>query len=379
MFKFLKEKTVPTFIVLFLFAMVVFLVLWLAITQGGEHNCSSSIDKQRQLEKQVRALQKEVRENTSADCCCCDSEFEPLVESRPYLLGVNLLDLHSNVSGTEFVYTNGSQSLTSPINGSVKEAKLGWSWGLQVFFGYEFGFENWLLGGDYLHMKSSRTTQVNSGTDTTLVPLKGTLVPTTLVGQAKSALDLSINGLDLLLDKRFLVFRNLQLNPKIGFQSLWLSIDQDSYYSQGGLGNDTLAVYDQSKFWGIGPLIGIDSRWFFCGGCYFSADITGKFPYGNFKVDYREYLNSDQQKGVRLHEQLHCFAPNVHFDIGLGYGCLLSDFHCEPLQLEISYWGDYYFHQNQIFQFVETSPPKFNRLGDDVSQHGLALKVAVQF
>ncbi|MCH9612181.1 MAG: hypothetical protein S4CHLAM102_06650 [Chlamydiia bacterium] len=378
-----RARIVTIGIVTILLALVGFLVLWMSIAYPlMRKKVGRDPYFEQRTEREIRTLKKQVkqlkRENAGYNGIVSD-EFECATAEQDFRFEARALYLYPSISGTDFAYANGSTSASTPIHGTTEDAKLKTTWGFALGAEYNFHMDQLFVDAEYFHLTSNHTTSPSTPKGGSFVSLKGVLTETFTFANARSNLDLDINAIEVTVNRSFMIAPDLFLVPSIGLTGQFFEIKQNTWYSGGAtLLSDTLNIAEESKYWGVGPSFGLDSKWHCYNGVYINAGITGLFPYGMFDVSFLEYRNSNQSNQLILTSSFHQIAPIVQYDVGFGYSC---EFYSDNrfLTIGLGYQGAYCFNQNQLFSIDSYNPPRYSSQGKDLSLNGLFISGSLRF
>ncbi len=322
------------------------------------------------------------------ECGCCGSNF---------FVELSAIYWHPKVGGTEFAYTDQSPNATFPIKGDVKDMDFSWEWGLKAGVGYNFAYDGWELFLNYTWLNGHGSEHTSAGQTDSVIPLRAAGTITEPDGYfafcktAKSQFDFSYNSLDLELARHFFISENLSLRPFAGLKAAWIDLEQISRYYGGepngmalGIGANTVHVKDDSNFWGVGPRIGLGSKWHLGKGFSLFGDFSGALVYGCFDVDHKErYSLRTETNYIDIGDKTHAFSPNVQMQLGIGYDTYVN---CDRnhLTIRLSFDSQYWWGVNKMFKvddIINTSNAavRYERISEDASLQGLTLDLRVDF
>ncbi|GAB4186792.1 MAG: hypothetical protein Tsb0015_04850 [Simkaniaceae bacterium] len=322
------------------------------------------------------------------ECGCCGSNF---------FVELSAIYWHPKVGGTEFAYTDQDPTGTFPIKGDVKDMDFSWEWGLKAGIGYNFVHDGWDVFLHYTWLDGHGSESTSAGLNDTVIPLRAAASITQPQGTfifcqtAKSQFDFAFNALDLELGRHFFVSEYLSLRPFAGLKAAWIDLEQKTRYFGGdpnntllGLGVNTVHVKDTSDFWGIGPRIGIGTKWHLCKGFSIFGDFSGALVYGSFDVDHKErYSALADVNRIKLSDKNHAFSPTFQYQIGIGYDTYVN---CDRnhISIRLSFDSQYWWRANQMLKVDDVisndnAAVRYERISEDVSLHGVTLDLRVDF
>ncbi|MGL4347846.1 MAG: Lpg1974 family pore-forming outer membrane protein [Chlamydiales bacterium] len=311
---------------------------------------------------------------------------------------IGALYLHPKVAGTEYAYI--ADSVTSPCGGSncspIRYVDFKWDWGLKVGIGYNFQHDGWdsSLRYKWYETGSSSNTTVHATTLQSVIPLKG--FPTigditdvlTKSSRSHSRFKLKYNVIELELGRDYYVSRHLSTHPHFGLKAGFFTLQQSSKYIGGDIGCNLYSVYDCSKYWGFGPMVGWDNNFHVCRGFSLFANFAASLVYGQFKVNHTETysIGVNQRPGICTNH--HSFIPELEMFFAIQYDRYFWD-DMQHFRLRFGFEAEYWFRINQmvksetittsgtgaIFQAVE----RYSFLRTDMSLHGLILEARLDF
>jgi hypothetical protein len=347
-----------------------------------------------QLENQMQQVRTETAMGTyGANTATASPQIEG--DCYGWFFTADVLYWHAKVGGTEFAYTDNDPVGALPIKGRVKHIDFEWDWGFRFGLGYNFDHDGWDIRAEYTYFDSNGSDSTSAGLNSTVIPLRGTsgIVATVanpayqfiFCGSAKSQYDFDYQSVDLELGRAYFVSRTLSFRPHWGLKSAWIDQQQITRYTGGtandnnlGLGVNTVHVKDDCDFWGLGPRVGVDSKWYL--GCGFSifGNVAGALLFGHFDVNHKERYSLLQDNRVKMSANRHAFSPNVQMQLGLRYDTYV---HCgkQHIGVGLGYEANYWWRQNQMLKIDDAQVLKYERYSEDVSMHGLTLDIKWDF
>ncbi len=305
-----------------------------------------------QLESQLKQVRTQNENNTSG---ARNANGSPQLDGGyGWFLGVGADYTQARLTGTEFAYTSSNAAIALPINGTLQDIHYGWDWGLHVVGGYVFDHDGFDMSLSYNYLNTSSSGSANAGLGGSVVASRGapdivTGTPTWVSdsGEGKSSFSMTMNTLDLSVGRDYFVSQYLSLRPNFGLLSAWFDLEQDTSYTAGVLGINSVYVNDESNFWGLGPDFGVDTNWFIGQGFSVFANGTTALLYGRFNVEHKENYSATTTATMNINGDIHKIAPMFGLALGIAYEMYLDN-NKQHLALSLGYNVDYYFNLNQM-------------------------------
>lgn len=359
-------------------------VTFVALAASVSAFAASDTDSRlQQLEQQM----KQVRTETAAGTYGArTASARPEVDGAGAYFMIDALVWKANVGGSEYSYTDASSIAAYPLSGSFKDTDFGWDWGLKVGLGYNFEHDNWEADLLFTYFSSSESNSVASGATGSIIPLKGAADLGSPTGgldyctRATSSYKFVYDNIDVELARNYFVSKNLSLRPHFGLKNTWINLTQTVRYTGGAftLGS-TFLNKDVSKFWGIGPAAGVNSKWHLCNGFSLFGDVSGSLLWGYYKVNHHENNSTaPTTNDIYLTANMHRFAPTAQLALGLAYDAYMNE-DKQHIGISLGWETIYYWRVNQMLQIVDFSTRKYNRASEDVSMQGVTLHIRWDF
>ncbi len=241
------------------------------------------------------------------------------------------------------------------------------NWGFRVGAGYQMPFDDWELDGEWTYIREHFHTKEHSGHHEKLIlslrdaPLE--------VDSIHAHGHVLINYVDLALRREFLVTRYLGLKPILGLRNLWFKGEShNDFVSKHHHPN----IHGRTKndYWGIGPKLGLDTRWVLGWGLSIYGDLALALLYGRFKLENHGSLDNvligkkRQHVDVEIESSPRSVTPMTDLQIGLQWDELISsnDLH---LNLFVGWEHHVFFQVGQadIAQLIDTNNSNFTTSG----------------
>ena len=325
----------------------------------------------------------------------------PSKQDENWFITGGLLYYKPFVGGTQIAYTDTGKRLSYPIHGEAKGMDFDMGLGFRIGIGYNFNRDGWDLNGEYTHFSDGNSTKVSvsgCGSDS-ITPLRGALCPEIhgesgsgwVATHGKSHFDIDLNTFDIELGRNYFLSHDLSMRPFFGVRAAWIDFEQVTRYCGGpnstgnfcgaslvSLGRNTLKVFEESYFKGVGAEMGFQSKWFLAKGFSFYADALGSLLYGFFRVEHKESITSSTNRRIDLTANTHKMVPTAHCQGGIAYDFFFDD-ERQHLGFSLGYDGQYYWRANQMIKIDDAGPIKYERWSEDFSLHGLAIQARWDF
>ena len=318
-------------------------------------------------------------------------------------IAVDALLWQAKVGGTEYAYsiaTITDSGAALPLNGSISEISFDWDWGFRFEVGKQNVYEECDLIFAYTHYFTSARDGYRKDLPSGFLGLTGFLDPALM---AKSHYRLHYQNIDLELGRAYFVSKQLLFRTHVGLKSSWIDQKQNSHYDFNVKFGDTLSftshLKDTCKFWGMGPRIGVHSRWYLCKEVSLINKLAGALLYGYYKVE--DVYNTDESKtinneiersfgNVNLKGSSHHFSPFTEMLIGISWNrAFIQD--KLMLTINLSYETLYFARQKETLSgegairkgnvptLLNSSRIRFAKKIEDVGFRGVSLSIEVDF
>jgi len=334
--------------------------------------------------------EKSYRKNKEA---CCDYRNRDASGSSPfwrdldyyctrYEVDINLWKPY--VALEDFAYTNVFQTPNLPISAQSSKIPFNWNWGFRLGAGWQFFHEDWEVFASYTYFKGKGKREISNKCGNAIIPLKGVTLLGQMVSKANSNLHLLWNNIDLVANKRFHFNENLLVFTGLGLKNYWFDLKQKTQYAGGAfLNNNILRVDQSSKFYGIGPLLQVRSKWLFINSFYLDGGLGGSLLYGKNRTSFKESLNYSTVNQVKISDDVSYVVPNVDLEVGIGWSKYYDD--CSRfVSISLMYENHYFWQQNQMvvtnpYRFNGNFSPRYHHFRGDASFQGFSLKLNFKY
>ena len=208
------------------------------------------------------------------------------------------------------------------LNGVVANPNWDWDFGFKIGAGYKLPGYDWDLSLDYTYQRPKGQGSVDGHIETNRV-LGKTGDGIDYATKASSNVDIKFDMLDLTLTSSFFTNRSFALDFIAGVRSHWLDIEQKTTYSGGDLVGDQWKAEDGSKFWGMGPTFGFNTRWYLGTNFSIYSSFGVSCLYGNMKPTNDQLLTGSNE-GLDATSSYGIGVPEVNGTLGVEYGQYLS-------------------------------------------------------
>jgi len=309
--------------------------------------------------------------------------------ASPQILGENwyftgdMLWWHADEGGTDYAQVAKNGILSAPSS-PVKNHKLtfDWDFGFKAGIGKIFAHDKWdlFLNFTWFRTKNSAKTSLED------IPLgsQGAITPLLVAGgpigasHVKAHWKIRYYVLDLDLGRDFFISPKLSVHPYVGLKTAWIDQRARSVSDVFFPSAMTLKSKDRNNFWGIGPSLGFDGKWFLDYGFYFLSSIGGAILWGDFDVHHRESRSAFSHIRNNYHLDIHQISPMAQVQLGIGYETNLyhNSYH---IAVNVSYENQYWWNQNQIPKFTAFTIERYHRYAEDLSLQGITVDVRFDF
>ncbi len=293
----------------------------------------------------------------------------------------------SSVQGVDIAcITNDRTNVYYPVGGLGIQPPEILAWGFKVQLGHKLEQTDWVVRTEYNYYKAV----ANSGTR---VPYGQGFSPSAYVNTQVdkklpvytifSNLDMGtstfLNNFRLNISRPSRITPHLEYTTQLGFEANFFQRRQLSVFSNA-VGDTTTGYvsnlggffqnYQKFSWWGLGPSIGLTSRWDLGSYFYFLANGYGAITYGNsysrtatFSKRVIGTATFDAREAA-VQNGMSQFAPSMRYQMGLEY-CYLSQGSESQVNFEIAYETAYYFN------LIRTITPEGAFRGENGAGYGL--------
>jgi len=237
--------------------------------------------------------------------------------------------------------------------------------------------DNWEVSIQFLHYHARVTEEFKEGIfyPTWVHPAKDS---GGYVDQLRSRWRLHLGVLDLMLAKGWDVSACLQLKPYAGLRFAGVRFKSRIDYRGGTLfpgAEEDISM--KNKFWGVGPLVGIESLWRLGESFGLFAKAGCSLLYGNTYIHQDEEETGSDQGKIKLYDEFKQTRKIAEMGIGFDLRHCIG---CSQLYARVGWQLYFLLGANQALRFVDSSMEGnvVGNLGDLILQ-GLTFGVGLNF
>lgn len=347
------------------------------------------------------------------------SGYAPLHDDYGVSLNVDVLYWH--------VYEGGTYNFTRNFQGASESVgKAALAGGLAAYefdtdahnahFDWDFGFkagirrrvphDSWDFGGEFTYFRTKgRDVRGDVFPIETIAQnlisnraFDANVLQTTTGAILSASTKWKIRFYDLIVDlgRSYFFSHDLALKPTIGLKTSWIQQHASSMRnsaiapassSTAAGGITGLQTLENSKrknnFWGIGPKIGIDTKWYIVSSFSLYGSVEAALLWGKFSIEVDEtVLNTTSQllaasrgflfsNTTETHSNPRRLVPNTTFDLGICWDFVFNK-NKNNLEFKLGYENQYWWRQNYITDGTLNS-------ADDLGFHGGLFEVKFDF
>lgn len=311
------------------------------------------------------------------------------------------------MDGLEFAIEDGSFDDTNSIvnSGKMLSPKTKWNVGFRLGLGYVFHRDGWdlLLSWTNFHGKTKQSSDdcedcCPEPTGTPILTMFSDIANNDddlLASSTFARLKAELNIVDLDLGRGFQTSKWLALRPFIGVRGSWISQKYKVQYTglsnTAGLGpfdldDATSTAHMKNNWWGVGPRVGLNSRWGLGMGFSIYGNAAVSLVFGQFKVSQHENAGlstDDDDEGANMVDFSDRYsAGRAITDLALGF-MWEHDFKGGwGLAFNVGWEQHLFFNQNRFWRVVRpagTDSQVFSHESGDLSYQGVTLGGRIAF
>ncbi len=256
-----------------------------------------------------------------------------------------------------------------------KKINFGWQSGFRVGLGVHLPYDGWDLYVNYTDFRPNDSSHAR-GSVFPLLAYQGQF-PIGNVTEAHGHWKIDFQTLDVEIGRMYYIGKSLILRPNIGVRGAW--IDQHSHFDYKG--GDIPAgleyvIHDKNDFKGAGIRAGINSTWYFGAGLSFSGDLFASLVPGHFDLS-----QTQKQRGIEVinvDSNFNQLSPNAQMFLGLSWDRNFCRDRCH-FGLTLGFESQYWWRQNLIEHFTDSSLPIYVRPDEDLAFYGINVKARIDF
>jgi hypothetical protein len=307
--------------------------------------------------------------------------FNPnnLQNSPHFWVDAEALFWQANVGSLDYGVT--SHSTTQVTHGRVKHPHFDWDFGGRLGLGYILPHDKWDLFANYTYVHG-RAHGHAGGSDEVVFPSWASNFNGTnpfFANSAKAHWSMNLNMGDLELGRTCAVSKWLTIRPFVGVRGLVIDQAYRVVYSGGTVApSDEDSVHLDTDFWGVGIRFGANTLWGLGRGFSIYGNGSGSLLSGHFDVKEKEKLKIADLHILNAKRDVDNVAATADLGLGIQWDCLFSRNRCH-FGVKFGWELDLFFEQNQLFNFIGSSPASFKTQNDDLTFQGLTLGMRFDF
>ena len=175
-------------------------------------------------------------------------------------------------------------------------------------------------------------------------------------------------SINMMLGKKFSISKQISFLPSFGLCSVFVFDDFKVCYKDGNTFplSEVETLHPLNSYskneqdtYGVGPRVGVDTRWYFCPNVNFFAEAYGSILY-SFFYSKRHDINNFQIQGepqsiddIKMKHDFTSVKPALELILGLSYEhCIISKNKIPKfIRFSFGYGINYFWKQNQLIQF----------------------------
>ncbi|MBS0625988.1 MAG: hypothetical protein JSS32_08060 [Verrucomicrobia bacterium] len=329
-------------------------------------------DRLTMLEEQMNEVYTDtVRDTFGAKA----ASARPQIDSYGLYVGGDLLYWKAFEGGLDYVVD--TNTTTSPFTGTSTTQRMDFNWrfGFKAELGYRTPHDGWDLMAHYTWFfdKAHDTSQAPAGGGET--PLLPNFYTSAGV-RSRADWRFHFHDGDLALQKSYFLSHAFSLTPIAALRTTWIDQKMEAFYFTPSAAQVNVTQQGKNEFWGIGPKMGVSSRWYVNGNWHFFGGCSGSLLYGEFDVSERTIVNG--LPTINVVADLHRIVPTVQGFLGFGWEWSFCS-KAYHIAADVSYEAQYWWRQNQQFSFSNTATPLMKRIAGDFGLHGLTFNASFDF
>jgi len=267
-------------------------------------------------------------------------------------------------------------SHTIADDADFKNLDFKYSPGFKAGLGYHLPLDHWDLSLQLTRLHNKAPTHVKAKEDEVLFPIwinAASTGPGT-VDEARARWRLHFGTLDLLLSRHFFPIKSLCFIPQAGLRGAIIRQKYQIHYQGGSLFpgiEDRTSM--KNKFFGGGPLIGINSIWNFYSHLSVFAYGAISLLYGNFYVHETEKANFEEKdQRLKIFNQFKSTNLSTDLSLGLQWEKLHSEDRFR-YHIHLAWEHHVFTQQNQFSRFVDRAQGAYVSNQGDLTLQGWTL------
>jgi hypothetical protein len=245
--------------------------------------------------------------------------------------------------------------------------------GFKAGIGFNFGHDGWDMYLNYTWLNPHHNHKRVYGSDSlpleNLIPVNIDSIDYSSLSSASSSWSLNFNVIDWELGRSLYISKFLSLRPFIGFKGTWQKQSLNIEYNFIEI--ETIRINGKNDFWGVGPMIGLDTTWHLPGTWSLFGDFAVSSLWGGFSVEREDKTIDKTSTFYDVKAPIHTVKPVLEMSLGIRKEewFYADRYH---FSLQVGWEQQVWFSQNQ-FDFYTDS-----RSGDLTTQ-GVTAKARFDF
>ncbi|MGD2168920.1 MAG: Lpg1974 family pore-forming outer membrane protein [Chlamydiota bacterium] len=307
---------------------------------------------------------------------------------------LDLLYWQAKEEGLEYAISNTANN--NNLDASVISPEFEWRFAFRFALGFHLPYDDWDLGIQVTHFDAkSKNDNSSFNLNPPLVSSGQGLIPVwTHPGAfsgdlinvrwqiADSKWKLNYNIIDTKLGRNFCVSSALSINPYFGIKNAIIHQNFSLHYkfaNGAAIGPAATDVALKSFSYGVGPLLGLDTKWHASCMWSFFTKFSFSLLHTHFTSERVENdLSTNNNDRAELNEKYWTYKPEVEGAIGIN--CDICSGKMQHIGISVAYEAQYWFKQNQMIRFIDANidGKTRNTLGD-LLLHGLSVNFRFDF
>lgn len=295
-------------------------------------------------------------------------------ENGPYF-DVEFLWVRPVEDGLSYAWKITNPDVTTGSNARnirVQDQDFSFEPGFRVGLGYNLGYDKWDIYVNYSWVYSyvrDSVSGVNSDGDgvivgtLSLLPEGGGLTYSTFES-ARTRWQVQFNSWDLDIGRNCYVGQHFSFRPTWGLKAGLIRQHLNTYYdniSEANVQYSNVQVKGKTRYWGIGPKIGVDGNWELGAGFSIFGRAHAAAMYGEFTVKNRlqAIIDRNQQNaginaGGTFHDSFYRLRPMTYLNLGLKWGRCFWNWMF--FSMHVGWETQYWWQQMEFLSFKDITP-----------------------
>lgn len=310
--------------------------------------------------------------------------------------GVDIAQLTQDRNNTNF-----------PVNGVGIQPEESLWWGFKVGGGYKLFRQDWRVTVDYTFLNTVTNTEFTTAYGSAFIPSiynnqyigDGLTQTFSLFNNIEVGVRNTINNVQILANRPTYIDKRVELSPFYGLDLSFITRRTLSVFSNDYIPGATYQkyatqfggfyqTYQKWSWWGVGPTVGLLTKWFLDYNISLYGRIYGSLNYGSSRVRSSSFskpgvniatLGANAGYGVPqeavIDNTLFQFAPEFSYQLGLNWSRLTENKDL-LLQFNLGYEATYFFN---IIKTITNETAFRIEDGAGLGIQGLVLQASVDF